>query len=267
MPGGRRGMKAKLLGGVRGLRDGVDQRRKRPHARPGRSKNAKLEQRDTNLELRRTVRQPLDMTQSPFGEAAGLDIREQTQGALAGDRAGSRRRLVIVGECGMIGEICGKRGVALARAIQGARDMPMKQLSPRLRDAAIGGLPDQVMGEVVGVVADRPHEPAPLQFAKSREQFGGVEARGAREIVRREGAAIGRRPEQHLARLFREPRELAGDNGLDGRSRFGLAAAMSAGKLQRKQRIALALGKDARAIERRIDQANKLASSLRGPED
>ena len=198
------------------------------------------------------------MTQAPFGEAGGLDIGEQTQGALAGDRAGPRRRLVVVGKRGMIGEVCGKRGVALARAIQGARDMPMKQLSPRLRDGAIGGLPDKVMGKVVGVVADRPHESPPLQFAESHEQLGGVEPRGAREIVRREGAAIGRRPEEHLARLFRQPCELAGDHGLDRRPRFGVAAPMRAGKLQREQRIALALGKDARAVQRGIDQANKL---------
>ena len=83
---------------------------------PGGSKNADLQQGDLNLQLRRAVRQPLDMAQAPFGEAAGLDIREQTQRPLAGDRAGPRRRLVVVGERGMIGEVRGQRGVALARA-------------------------------------------------------------------------------------------------------------------------------------------------------
>ncbi len=204
------------------------------------------------------------MAQSPFGEAAGFDVREQAQGSLAGDGAGARRRLVVAGERGMIGEVCGEGGVPLARAIQGARDMPMKQLSPRLRDGAIGSLPDKIVREVVGIASDRPHESAPLQFAKRHEQFGGVEARGAREIVRREGAAIGRRPEQHLTRLFREPCELAGDDRLDGRPRFGFAAPMSAGKLQGKQRIALALGKDARAIQCRIDRGERALSSLPG---
>ena len=90
----------------------------------------------------------------------------------------------------------------------------MQQLSPRLRERAIGRLADEVVREVVAVAADRPHEPAPLQFAKSREQLGSVETRSTREIVRREGAAVGRRPDQRLARLFRQAARVGRRSGL-----------------------------------------------------
>ena len=136
--------------------------------------------------------------------------------------------------------------------------MPMKQLSPRLRDGAIGGLADEVVGEIVGVVADRPHEAAPLQFAESREQFGGVE-----RAARARSSGVKARPlaaaQSSTSRaVFRSraswPAITASMVGPGSAS----PRAMGAGQLQREQRIALALGEDARAVQRGIDQAHKL---------
>ena len=53
------------------------------------------------------------MTQTPFGEAGRLHIGEQPQRALAGNRAGLRRRLVILGKRGMISKVRGEGAVAL----------------------------------------------------------------------------------------------------------------------------------------------------------
>ena len=139
------------------------------------------------FELFRTFRQTLDVTQSPFGEACGLDIGKQTQGALASGHAGARRRFMIFRQRGVIGEIRCQRAVALAGLAEASRDMPVHKLSARLRNATIGRLPHQVMREVINFPG-RPHEPATLQFAKGDNKLDIVKTRRACEIVRRESA-------------------------------------------------------------------------------
>jgi hypothetical protein len=144
----------------------------------------------------------------------------------------------------------------LGLTIERPRDMPVQQLSPWLGEGAIGGLPNEIVSEVMSVAADRAHESAPLEVAERGKKSRRIEARGARELVRREGAAMCRRPDERVAHLIRQRGELAGDDGLHGAARPGIAPPPRAGKLQRKQRMAVALGEDARRIQRRIDAAD-----------
>ena len=114
----------------------------------------------------------------------------------------------IVGARRVIGDVRRAGGIAPAGLIEGARDVTMKQLAAGLRDGAVGGPADEVMGEIVGILAHRPHQSAPLQFFERREQIRVVEPGGTREVVGRERARDGRGPQEHLASVISEARKL-----------------------------------------------------------
>jgi hypothetical protein len=158
----------------------------------------------------------------------------------------------------MAGEVPSESIVALDDRPKRPRDTPVEELSPGLGEAAIGGLADKIMREVVGLLADRANEPSPLQLAKGGEKFSGVVTGEAYEIVKFQAAAVRCRPNKQVTRPFSEWSELSVDYRLYASSRSGIAAAMGTGELHRKQRVALALGKYARCVDITIDQMDQI---------
>src|SRR5687768_5233801 len=104
------------------------------------------------------------MAQTPFSKAAGVDVCEQAQRSVGGDCAGTRCHLVLVGERSMIGNICGEGRVTLGRFFQGTCNVSVKELSARLRDASVGRLSDEVVREVVSIIANSPQDTAPFHL-------------------------------------------------------------------------------------------------------
>jgi hypothetical protein len=242
-------LKAERFGVACRLGNRVRQRRERPKARTGRGKHTYLKHGDAELQPGWALRKPLGMTETSFGEADRFRVGEQPQRAFTCKSARVRCHIVILSKRGMMSNIRCEGAVALDDGIQGARNSPMQQLSPRLRERTIGRLADEIVREVVSIAADRPNQPAPLQFAKGREKLGIIETRRSRKVVRREGAAMGCRPDQRLAYSFRKRRELAGDQGFDGPTGARVPTAVRTGEFQTEQRVAAAFGKDLGRVE------------------
>src|SRR5262245_60284647 len=77
---------------------------------------------------------------------------------------------------------------------------PVKELSPWLREAAIGGFANEIMREVIGRLADRMHESSPLQLTKGGEKFSDFVTAEAREAVECDAAAVRCRQDKQVTR-------------------------------------------------------------------
>jgi hypothetical protein len=77
------------------------------------------------------------MTETPFGEAGRFRIGELPQRAFTCKSARVRCHIVILSKRGMISNVRCEGAVASGDGIQGARNSPMQQLSPRLRERTV----------------------------------------------------------------------------------------------------------------------------------
>ncbi len=132
----------------------------------------------------------------------------------------------------------------------------MHEAAPRLGEAPVGGLTQQIVGEVVGA-ARGPHDAVALEAVERLEERGRVRRGHVGEHVGRERAPERRGPRQEVARALVEAREPFVEEGVE-RARHGAAArGARARDLEGIERVAVARREDRRAIDGRIDRPDE----------
>ena len=149
---------------------------------------------------------------------------------------------VVLAKCGVMDDVAGNAVVVRHDCSEELRDAPVQQLAARVRDARVGGLPHQVMREIVGIGPERLDDAAALQLLEDRKQLDRVERRDPGQRIEREASSQRRRPGQQLTAALLQPCQLPGDDRFDAVAAIRLAPRPGTGQLQDEQGIALAFG-------------------------
>ena len=175
------------------------------NTRAGNRVNLHFQQADMRASPFRARRQLLEMAKAAVGRVHGGGIGENAQAVLARRDRGLYGQDVFARRAGVKGQFA-RQGVVIARRrVERAGDLAVNQPPARLRQAAISGLPDKVVGELEPPFAARLQQAAALEPVNAIEQSRFRHVYGRAEQLRREVAHCRGGLDDQLARRVVKP--------------------------------------------------------------